>query len=158
MSSVSFATTSAASQHRRAASCAGCATTTGRSCTTSPERDLAGGYLRQRLRGVLGDPSKLGSLGSPLPHGAAHAHYARAAGAPRGAHWQQDDFATGVAQGILHSLHDDLQQHRVGARVVLPSQRRVRPPPYTGKVLKEKADSWFHGVPPTRTRRDWTLS
>jgi hypothetical protein len=26
-------------------------------------------------------------------------------------------------QGILHSLHDDLQQHRVGAGVVLPSQR-----------------------------------
>jgi hypothetical protein len=36
----------------------------------------------------------------------------------------------------------------VGAGVVLPPQRRARPPPYTGKVLKEKADSWFHGVSP----------
>jgi hypothetical protein len=30
--------------------------------------------------------------------------------------------------------------------VVLPSQRRARPPPYTGKVLREKADSWWHGL------------
>jgi hypothetical protein len=33
--------------------------------------------------------------------------------------------------------------------VVLPPQRRGRPPPYTGKVLKEKADSWHHGVSPS---------
>jgi hypothetical protein len=32
--------------------------------------------------------------------------------------------------------------------VVLPPQLRRRPPPYTGKVLKEKADSWHHGVSP----------
>jgi hypothetical protein len=34
----------------------------------------------------------------------------------------------------------------MGAVVVLPLQRRARPPPYTGKVLKEKADSWWHGL------------
>jgi hypothetical protein len=67
---------------------------------------------------------------------------------PRGARRRHDDLAAGVAQGILHSLHDDLQQRRVRAGVVLPPQRRARPPPYTGKVLKEKADSWFHGVSP----------
>jgi hypothetical protein len=33
--------------------------------------------------------------------------------------------------------------------VVLPSQRRRRPPPYTGKVLKEKADSWHHDMSPS---------
>jgi hypothetical protein len=35
----------------------------------------------------------------------------------------------GVAQGALHSLQNDLQQRRVGAGVVLPSQRWRRPPP-----------------------------
>jgi hypothetical protein len=33
--------------------------------------------------------------------------------------------------------------------VVLPPQRRARPPPYTGKVLKEKVDSWWHGLSPS---------
>jgi hypothetical protein len=37
----------------------------------------------------------------------------------------------------------------MGAGVVLPSQRRARPPPYTGKVLREKADSWWHGLSPS---------
>jgi hypothetical protein len=32
--------------------------------------------------------------------------------------------------------------------VVLPPQRRPRPPPYTSKVLREKAISWHHGVSP----------
>jgi hypothetical protein len=32
--------------------------------------------------------------------------------------------------------------------VVLPSQRRPSPPPYTGKVLRERAASWYHGVSP----------
>jgi hypothetical protein len=32
--------------------------------------------------------------------------------------------------------------------MVLPPQRRARPPPYTGKVLREKAASWHHGVSP----------
>jgi hypothetical protein len=32
--------------------------------------------------------------------------------------------------------------------VVLPPQRRPRPPPYTGKVLREKAASWYQGVSP----------
>jgi hypothetical protein len=37
--------------------------------------------------------------------------------------------------------------------VVLPPQRRARPPPYTGKVLREKADSWWHGLSPS-SRQD----
>jgi hypothetical protein len=37
----------------------------------------------------------------------------------------------------------------MGAGVVLPPQRRARPPPYTGKVLREKADSWWHGLSPS---------
>jgi hypothetical protein len=41
--------------------------------------------------------------------------------------------------------------------VVLPPQRRARPPPYTGKVLKEKADSWHHGLSPS-SRQDWLES
>jgi hypothetical protein len=32
--------------------------------------------------------------------------------------------------------------------VVLPPQRRPRPPPYIGKVLREKAISWHYGVSP----------
>jgi hypothetical protein len=45
----------------------------------------------------------------------------------------------------------------VGVGVVLPLQRRARPPPYTGKVLREKADSWWHGLPPS-SRQDWLES
>jgi hypothetical protein len=37
----------------------------------------------------------------------------------------------------------------MGAGVVLPPQRRARPPPYTSKVLREKADSWWHGLSPS---------
>jgi hypothetical protein len=37
--------------------------------------------------------------------------------------------------------------------VVLPLQRRARPPPFTGKVLKEKADSLWHGLSPS-SRQD----
>jgi hypothetical protein len=33
--------------------------------------------------------------------------------------------------------------------MVLSPQQRARPPPYTGKVLKEKADSWHHGLSPS---------
>jgi hypothetical protein len=32
-------------------------------------------------------------------------------------------FAAGVAQGVLHSLHDDFQQRGMGAGVVLPPQQ-----------------------------------
>jgi hypothetical protein len=72
--------------------------------------------------------------------------------APCGARRQDVHFAAGVAQGTLHSLHDDLQQYGVRAGVVLPPQRRARPP-YTGKVLREKADSWWHSVSPS-SRQD----
>jgi hypothetical protein len=37
--------------------------------------------------------------------------------------------------------------------VVLPSQRRARSPPYTGLVLRERPDSWSHGVSPAQHRR-----
>jgi hypothetical protein len=33
--------------------------------------------------------------------------------------------------------------------VVLPPQRRAWSPPYNSKVLKEKADSWWHGLSPS---------
>jgi hypothetical protein len=38
--------------------------------------NFVGGYLRRHLRGVPGDPSELGSLGPPLPRGAAYALHA----------------------------------------------------------------------------------
>jgi hypothetical protein len=62
----------------------------------------------------------------------------------------------GLAQGGVHPLHDDHQQRGLGARMVLPPQRRARPPPYTGKVLWERAASWYHGVSPPQhqTRLD----
>jgi hypothetical protein len=40
------------------------------------------------------------------------------------------------------------------AGVVLPSQQRARPPPYTGKVLREKADSWWHSLDEDITSMD----
>jgi hypothetical protein len=33
--------------------------------------------------------------------------------------------------------------------VVLPSQRRHQPPPYTGKVVIAKTDAWYHSVLPS---------
>jgi hypothetical protein len=44
--------------------------------------------------------------------------------------------------------------------VVLPPQRRPRPPPYTSKVLREKAISWRHGVslPSHQARLDSLLA
>jgi hypothetical protein len=37
--------------------------------------------------------------------------------------------------------------------MVLPPQRRARPLPYTGKVLKKKVDSWHHSLSPS-SRQD----
>jgi hypothetical protein len=85
-----------------------------------PQRDLADGHLRRRLRWVPGDPSELGSLGPPLPRGAAHTCHARGTGAPGGALQRPVDLIVGLAQGVLHLLHDDIQQHGMGAGVVLP--------------------------------------
>jgi hypothetical protein len=34
--------------------------------------------------------------------------------------------------------------------MVLPPQRRARPPPYTGLVLGERPASWYHGVSPSQ--------
>jgi hypothetical protein len=79
------------------------------------ERDLAGGHLRRRVRGIPGDPNKLGSMGPSFPRRAAHALHAGATGAPRGARQRGVNFAAGVTQGTLHSLHDDFQQHGMGA-------------------------------------------
>jgi hypothetical protein len=89
------------------------------------------------------------SVCTPLSRGAAHARYAGAEDAPRGACRQHVDRAAEHAQGALHPLHDDFQQRGVGAGVVLPPQRRRQPPPYSGKVLKERAYSWHHGVSPS---------
>jgi hypothetical protein len=56
----------------------------------------------------------------------------------------------GPSQGRLHPLHDDVQQRGLGAGMVLPPQRRARPPPYTGLVLRERPASWYHGVSPSQ--------
>jgi hypothetical protein len=79
---------------------------------------------------------------------AAHADCTEAEDPPRGARWRHDDRVAEHVQGALHPLHDDFQQRRVGAGVVLPPQRRRRSFPDSGKVLKERADSWHHGVSP----------
>jgi hypothetical protein len=50
-------------------------------------------------------------------------------------------------------VHDDVKQHEVGEGVVLPLQQRRWPPPYTGKVLKAKTDTWHHGLSPS-SRKD----
>jgi hypothetical protein len=63
------------------------------------------------------------------------------------------DLAAGDAQGTLHSLHDDLQQRRVGTGWFYLRNDEPSLPPYTGKVMKEKADSWWHGVSPS-SRQD----
>jgi hypothetical protein len=56
-------------------------------------------------------------------------------------------------------VYDDEQQREVGDGVVLPLQRRHRPPPYTGKVLKAKTDTWHHGVsPPSHRERPESLT
>jgi hypothetical protein len=137
-SSASFTITSVASRHRRVASCAGCATTTAWSFTTLPRTQS---HRRSPSSACARDSwgsQRLGSLGPPLPRGAAHALHTGAAGAPRGARQQDVYFAAGVTQGTLHSLHDDFQQHGMGAGLVLSPQRRARPPPYTGKVLRRR--------------------
>jgi hypothetical protein len=36
--------------------------------------------------------------------------------------------------------------------MVLPPQRRARPPPYTGKVIREMGPSWYHGVSPPQNQ------
>jgi hypothetical protein len=63
------------------------------------------------------------------------------------------DLTAGLAQGVLHPLHDDNQQRGVGEGMVLPPQRRAQPPPYIGKALKEKAYFWHHGLSPS-SRQD----
>jgi hypothetical protein len=128
-SSASSVIMSTASPRRRAASCAGCATTMGWSFTTSPQRDFAGSHLRRRLRGVLGAPCELGYLGPPVPRGAAHTHHGRDTSAPGGAHRRPIDLAVGLTQRVLPPLHDDIQQRGVGEGVVLPPQRQRWPPP-----------------------------
>jgi hypothetical protein len=45
----------------------GCATFTGWSFRTSPQRHLASGFLRCRLCGISRGPNELGPLGLPLP-------------------------------------------------------------------------------------------
>jgi hypothetical protein len=74
------------------------------------ERDLAGGQVSRRVRGIPGDPSELGSLGSPFPRGAAHSHHDKGEGASCSVRRRRVDLAAGDTQGTLHPLHDDLQQ------------------------------------------------
>jgi hypothetical protein len=95
---------------------------------TSPQRDFENGYLRRRLRGVPGDPNELGSLGAPFPRRAAHPRHRGDVSEPGGACRRPDVLATGIAQGIVPAVYDDVQQHRVGEGVVLPLQRQCWPP------------------------------
>jgi hypothetical protein len=94
-----------------------------------PEHDFAGGHLRRRMRGVPGDPRELGPLGPLVLRGAAHARHSRDTSALGGARRWPVDLAAGLTQRVLSALHDDIQQRGVGEGVVLPSQRRRRPPP-----------------------------
>jgi hypothetical protein len=87
-----------------------------------PLRDFARGHLRWHLRGVPGDPSELGSLGAPIPCGAAHSLHGRDTGASGGAYWRLDDRAAGLTQRVVPTVHDDIQQRGVGEGVVLPPQ------------------------------------
>jgi hypothetical protein len=81
------------------------------------------------VRGLPGGPSELGSLGSSLPRGAAHAFYAGVEDTPRGARRRHDDRVAEHVQGALRPLHDDFQQHGVGAGVVLPPNNGAGLPP-----------------------------
>jgi hypothetical protein len=79
-----------------------------------PQRDCAGGHLRQRLRGVPGDPRELGPLGPLVPHRAAHARHGQDTGAPGGARRRPVDRAAGLMQRVVPVVHDDIQQRGVG--------------------------------------------
>jgi hypothetical protein len=91
--------------------------------------------------GFPGDPSELGPLDPLVPCGAADPCHGRDTGASRGACRRPDVHTAGLAQGVVPAVHDDIQQRGVGEGVVLPPQRRHRPPPYTGKVLMAKTDA-----------------
>jgi hypothetical protein len=101
------------------------------------------------IREGLGDPRELGPLDPLVPSGAAHRRHERDMSASGGAHRRPDVRCARFTQGAVSHVHIDEQQLRVGEGVVLPSQRRRRPPPYTGKVLKAKTDAWHHGVSPS---------
>jgi hypothetical protein len=103
---------------------------------------------RDRAPGLPRDPGELGSLGSSLPRGVVHAADDGDEDPLRGACRRHVARRAEPAQGRLHPQHDDNQQCRLGAGVVLPPQRRARTPPYTGLVLRERPVSWYHGVSP----------
>jgi hypothetical protein len=63
-----------------------------------------------------------------LPRGALHAAHDGAEDLPRGARRRDVARPAGAVQGRLHPLHHDDEQHRLGAGMVLPAQRRARPP------------------------------
>jgi hypothetical protein len=117
-------------------------------------------FVRGCLRGVSGDPSQLGALGTPLPRGALHVAHDGAEDPPRGARRRDVARPAGAVQGPLHPLHHDDEQRRLGAGMVLSAQRRARSSPYTGRVFKEKPSSWGYGVstPQHRRRQDSVLA
>jgi hypothetical protein len=63
-----------------------------------------------------------------------------------------------LAQGGVHPLHDDLQQLGLGAGVVLPPQRRPRPPPTPARCSGRGPPPGTMGCLRPRTRRGWTRS
>jgi hypothetical protein len=127
---VSFIRTSAASPPRRAASCGVVLPLRSGAPQLHPQRHIAGSHLCRHLRGVPGDPSELGSLGAPVPRGGAHPCFGRDAGAMGGPHRQLDVRTAGDVQGVVPTVHDDVEQRGLGEGVVLPPQRWCRPPSY----------------------------
>jgi hypothetical protein len=79
--------------------------------------------------GYLGIPVNWDLWIHLFPRGAVHAAGDGAEDPPRGARRWHVARLAGVVQGRLHPLYHDDQQRRLGAGVVLPSQRRARPPP-----------------------------
>jgi hypothetical protein len=97
---------------------------------------ISGGHLHQRLRGVPGDPSELGPLGAPISRGAAHSRHER------------------DTSRELYPPCTMMSNLRSGSGGGFTFTTMAPASPYTGKVLKEKTDTWHHGVsPPSHPQR-----
>jgi hypothetical protein len=105
-----------------------------------------------------GDPSELGSPGPPVPRGAAYAVDVGAEDSPRGERRRLGARGAELAQGGIHPLHDDFRQRGLGVGVVLPPQRRPRPPPTSARCSRRGPPPGTTGCLHPRIRRGWTRS